>query len=142
MGTKNVGLYQGPALERRFHPTVLILVAYKKAWLKLVLFSSSPKKVKQRSQKRSYLVLPMKFTIVATTTAVLPLFLAQQALAICPGFNFGIGNVQNLGNGISRCKFTFFFFCALKNDGGLYIPPVSLYLQGMFTILVANKSMV
>lgn len=43
----------------------------------------------------------MKF---AVATAILPLFLAYQAVAICPGFNFGIGNVQSLGNGINRCK--------------------------------------
>ncbi|KAJ4356800.1 uncharacterized protein N0V89_004837 [Didymosphaeria variabile] len=28
--------------------------------------------------------------------------LAGSALAICPGFNYGIGNQQKLGNGISR----------------------------------------
>ncbi|KAF1968340.1 hypothetical protein BU23DRAFT_541261 [Bimuria novae-zelandiae CBS 107.79] len=28
--------------------------------------------------------------------------LAGSAAAICPGFNFGIGNQQDLGNGISR----------------------------------------
>src|SRR6266436_3688519 len=39
----------------------------------------------------------MKF-IVAT------LALAGYVSAICPGFNYGIGNVQPLGNGINRCK--------------------------------------
>ena len=43
----------------------------------------------------------MKFTVA---TVILPLFLAHQAVAICPGFNFGIGNIQRLGNGINRCK--------------------------------------
>ncbi|OAL56966.1 hypothetical protein IQ07DRAFT_582246 [Pyrenochaeta sp. DS3sAY3a] len=28
--------------------------------------------------------------------------LAGSVVAICPGFNYGIGNVQNLGNGINR----------------------------------------
>jgi NAD dependent epimerase/dehydratase family enzyme len=31
-----------------------------------------------------------------------PLLLAPLAAAICPGFNYGIGNQQALGNGISR----------------------------------------
>jgi len=30
--------------------------------------------------------------------------LVNVAVAICPGFNFGIGNVQSLGSGINRCK--------------------------------------
>jgi hypothetical protein len=47
----------------------------------------------------------MKFTIATT---ILPLFLARQAVGICPGFNFGIGNVQRLGNGINRCKLLYF----------------------------------
>lgn len=29
-------------------------------------------------------------------------FAASFAAAICPGFNYGIGNQQNLGNGVSR----------------------------------------
>lgn len=33
------------------------------------------------------------------------LFFVTSALAICPGFNYGIGNQQVLGDGISRCKF-------------------------------------
>jgi hypothetical protein len=53
----------------------------------------------------------MKFTVA---TVVLPLFLAYQAAAICPGFNYGIGNVQNLGNGVNRCKI--FLIRAFKND--------------------------
>lgn len=37
------------------------------------------------------------------STSVIVLTVAiGQAMAICPGFNFGIGNQQNLGNGISR----------------------------------------
>lgn len=35
------------------------------------------------------------------------LALANAALAICPGFNFGIGNVQSLGNGVNRCEPTY-----------------------------------
>jgi hypothetical protein len=50
----------------------------------------------------------MKFTIAAV---VLPLFLAYQAAAICPGFNYGIGNVQNLGNGVNRCKLFLIKLC-------------------------------
>ncbi|KAJ7495419.1 hypothetical protein FB451DRAFT_1020090 [Mycena latifolia] len=40
------------------------------------------------------------------TTASLALFvaLATNVAAICPGFNFGIGNQINLGGGTSRCK--------------------------------------
>ncbi len=34
---------------------------------------------------------------------VLP-FITQIAVAVCPGFNFAIGNVQPLGGGINRCK--------------------------------------
>ncbi|TFK35361.1 hypothetical protein BDQ12DRAFT_321278 [Crucibulum laeve] len=29
-------------------------------------------------------------------------FLAHAAVAICPGFNFGIGNVEPLGGGVNR----------------------------------------
>lgn len=36
------------------------------------------------------------------TSIVLAASAAGSALAICPGFNFGIGNQENLGNGISR----------------------------------------
>jgi hypothetical protein len=41
----------------------------------------------------------MKFT----AAAVVPFLVASQVAAICPGFNYGIGNVQRLGNGINRC---------------------------------------
>ncbi|KAF8224619.1 hypothetical protein L208DRAFT_1310296 [Tricholoma matsutake] len=40
----------------------------------------------------------MKFT----AAAVVPFLVASQVAAICPGFNYGIGNVQRLGNGINR----------------------------------------
>jgi hypothetical protein len=36
------------------------------------------------------------------STLMLAPLAAGFASAICPGFNFGIGNQQNLGNGISR----------------------------------------
>ena len=39
---------------------------------------------------------PISFALVLSAVV-------GQALAICPGFNYGIGNQQNLGNGISRC---------------------------------------
>ena len=43
-----------------------------------------------------------------TISLALPLLLASQAIAICPGFNYGIGNVQNEGklgdSDVSRCK--------------------------------------
>ncbi|KIM47336.1 hypothetical protein M413DRAFT_16615 [Hebeloma cylindrosporum] len=32
-------------------------------------------------------------------TLALPLLLVSSTLAICPGFNYGIGNVQSLGGG-------------------------------------------
>ena len=31
---------------------------------------------------------------------------AGQASAICAGFNYGIGNQQNLGGGVSRCEYS------------------------------------
>lgn len=31
-------------------------------------------------------------------------FYAVFAAAICPGYNYGIGNVQNLGDGINKCE--------------------------------------
>ena len=44
--------------------------------------------------------LSMKtFTFVALVAAA-----AGQASAICAGFNYGIGNQQNLGGGVSRCE--------------------------------------
>jgi len=60
-------------------------------------------------------VLPMKFTIATT---ILPLFLAHQVVGICPGFNYGIGNVQRLGNGINRCKC--YTLPLTVNDDGLF----------------------
>ncbi|KAL5115789.1 hypothetical protein ACEQ8H_006284 [Pleosporales sp. CAS-2024a] len=39
----------------------------------------------------------MRFSILIITPLA-----ASFASAICPGFNFGIGNVQNLGNGINK----------------------------------------
>jgi hypothetical protein len=64
----------------------------------------------------------MKFTIA---TVVLPLFLAYQAAAICPGFNYGIGNVQNLGNGVNRCKlFLIKLFKKIDRDGLLLVGSV------------------
>ncbi len=52
----------------------------------------------------------MKF-IVAT------LALAGYVSAICLGFNYGIGNVQPLGNGINRCKLssTQWYFVLAQN---------------------------
>ena len=65
----------------------------------------------------------MKFTIAS---AVLPLFLASQAVAICPGFNFGIGNVvQNVGtlngNSLNRCKCYTLPLNVNLNDDGLFV---------------------
>ena len=60
----------------------------------------------------------MKFTIAS---AVLPLFLASQAVAICPGFNFGIGNEQSLGNGVNRCKCYTLPLNVNLNDDGLFV---------------------
>ncbi|TFK68304.1 hypothetical protein BDN72DRAFT_898253 [Pluteus cervinus] len=38
-----------------------------------------------------------------STFSLLPLLaLADVALSICPGFNYGIGNVQALGGGVNR----------------------------------------
>lgn len=37
------------------------------------------------------------------TSAVIFSAVMGQALAICPGFNYGIGHQQDLGNGVSRC---------------------------------------
>ena len=36
------------------------------------------------------------------STLMIAPFVAGLASAICPGFNYGIGNQQNLGNGVSR----------------------------------------
>ncbi|KAK7695045.1 hypothetical protein QCA50_002233 [Cerrena zonata] len=41
----------------------------------------------------------MKFTILSVASVAL---LVSNAVAICPGFNYGIGNVRSLGNGINR----------------------------------------
>lgn len=46
----------------------------------------------------------MKFTTIAIA---LPVLVASQVAAICPGFNFGIGNEQDLGNGVHRCMILF-----------------------------------
>ncbi|KIM47344.1 hypothetical protein M413DRAFT_64049 [Hebeloma cylindrosporum] len=35
-------------------------------------------------------------------TLALPLLLVSSSLAICPGFNYGVGNVQSLGGGVNR----------------------------------------
>ncbi|KAF5346062.1 hypothetical protein D9756_010804 [Leucocoprinus leucothites] len=51
--------------------------------------------------QRNHFYPTMKFSNIA---AVLPFVIASstQVAAICPGFNFGIGNLQDLGNGIHR----------------------------------------
>ncbi|KAF7796576.1 hypothetical protein EIP86_007757 [Pleurotus ostreatoroseus] len=36
------------------------------------------------------------------TFAIVLSAVVGQAFAICPGFNYGVGNQQNLGNGVSR----------------------------------------
>jgi hypothetical protein len=40
---------------------------------------------------------------ISATSFVVLFGALGSALAICPGFNYGIGNQQNFGNGISRC---------------------------------------
>ena len=35
---------------------------------------------------------------------ILPLLLVSPTLAICPGFNYAIGNVEALGGGVNRCR--------------------------------------
>lgn len=40
-----------------------------------------------------------KFTMLALLGS------ATSVSAICPGFNYGVGHVRNLGNGVSRCEF-------------------------------------
>ncbi|KAI0786925.1 hypothetical protein C8Q75DRAFT_720314 [Abortiporus biennis] len=37
-----------------------------------------------------------------STVLLIPFLLASPALSICPGFNYGIGNVMSLGDGINR----------------------------------------
>lgn len=41
----------------------------------------------------------LKFTVLAILGS------ATSVSAICPGFNYGVGHVRNLGNGVSRCEF-------------------------------------
>lgn len=48
-------------------------------------------------------IYTMKFTL-ALATLTMTAGGISSVLAICPGFNYGVGNVQSLGNGISRCK--------------------------------------
>ena len=43
-------------------------------------------------------------------TLLLPLLLVAPGLAICPGFNFAIGNAQPLSGGINRCKWSSLIF--------------------------------
>lgn len=40
----------------------------------------------------------LKFTVLAILGS------ATSVSAICPGFNYGVGHVRNLGNGVSRCE--------------------------------------
>jgi hypothetical protein len=40
---------------------------------------------------------------ISAATLVVLFGALGSALAICPGFNYGISNQQNFGNGISRC---------------------------------------
>ena len=39
---------------------------------------------------------PITFVLVLSTAV-------SQALAVCPGYNFAIGNQESLGSGFSRC---------------------------------------
>ena len=49
--------------------------------------------------------LPVSSMQVAHLLPIVTIALAaSKVAAICPGFNFGIGNVRSLGGGINRCK--------------------------------------
>ena len=47
----------------------------------------------------------MKFTQILPVISVA--LTAGSVAAICPGFNYGIGNVRPLGNGVNRCDYLF-----------------------------------
>ena len=46
----------------------------------------------------------------AKTLLLLPLC-ASFAVAICPGFNYAVGNMQSLGNGVNRCSYLISALC-------------------------------
>jgi hypothetical protein len=62
----------------------------------------------------------MKFPIA---TAIL-----APAGGICPGYNFGIGNVKHLGNGANRCKC--YTLPLTVNNDGLFATFSSSFLTG------------
>jgi hypothetical protein len=83
-----------------------------KSWVCALVFSSDQFNESFSQSQRS----TMKLTIA---TAILPLFLAHQAVGICPGYNFGIGNRRSLvgsGAGKSRCK-CYTLPLTVNNDG-------------------------
>lgn len=49
--------------------------------------------------------IKMQFSTLKLTVLTI-LGSAASVSAICPGFNYGVGHVRNLGNGVSRCEFT------------------------------------
>lgn len=51
-----------------------------------------------RSQRLDCDILKM----LAKTLLFISLY-ASLAAAVCPGFNYAVGNVQSLGNGVNRC---------------------------------------
>ena len=60
----------------------------------------------------------MKFNIAST---VLPLLLASQAVAICSGFDVGIGNVINDGSGVNQCKCYTWPLTVNMNEDDLFV---------------------
>ncbi|KAH6867445.1 hypothetical protein BKA70DRAFT_1494279 [Coprinopsis sp. MPI-PUGE-AT-0042] len=61
------------------------------------------------------------------TLLIVPLA-ASFAVAICPGFNYGIGNQQDLGNGVSRWT-VYDTSCAAKDSLTTNLNPCT---QGIF----------
>ena len=54
-------------------------------------------------------------------TLILPLLLVAPGLAICPGFNFGIGNLLPLGGGFNRCRWSSSIFKVASSISSLFV---------------------
>lgn len=68
------------------------------------LLCSKSQNIRPTAYYHSKIDYKYHLTMKYLTSAIVASALLGQALAICPGFNYGVGNQQNLGGGVSRCK--------------------------------------
>jgi hypothetical protein len=89
-----------------------------KSWVCALVFSSYQFNESFSQSQRSTMTFPITTTVTITPPAV----------GICPGFNFGIGNVKHFGNGNNQCKC--YTLPLTVNNDGLFATFSSSFLTG------------